>query len=222
MTEHDLHEPLRRLAETAPAPAPGLAGEVVERGRTARRRRLGGVTVAGAAVAAAMVVLVPLFGSGSGGERGAEPPVVTDPTTTTEPPPPPEPSARMKVAAAAIDALLRDGYPAAHSLSMKESICVRKMPLRSRNCTALTKAEMADLEWLLDYQIRWVDRAPRDFGPRAPYVGITALRNVDASGGSVFVTALAGGLDCLGSSYHVNIYPDRQPVAAAGRVSLIC
>ncbi|MDQ3664200.1 MAG: hypothetical protein M3353_06010 [Actinomycetota bacterium] len=219
MTEHDLHDPLRRLAETAPAPAPGLAGYVVERGRTARRRHLAAVTVAGAAVVAALVVLVPVLGSGST-DQGAEPPVVTNPTTTTEPPPP-EPSARMKVAAAGVRELLREEYPSEKALLVRNGVCeqYRGDP---NGCTDLTKMEMTDLERLLSaYSITWVDRSPRDLEGRL-YVEISELKDVSADGGSVFAWALAGAHNCVGWAYDVTLRPDAAPVSTSDGIVVVC
>ena len=222
MTDHDLHDPLRRLAETAPAPAPGLAGDVVERGRTTRRRRLGGVAVAGAAAVAALVVLVPVLGSGST-DQVAEPPVATDPTPTTEPPLPSEASARMKVAAAGMRALLEGSYPTENRIWVKDYVCERdRFTDRHTRCAILIDTEKADLEQLLPmYSIMWVDQFPRDLKGR-PYVQVSGLENVDAGGGSVYVSAVRGGLDCAGAPYEVRIRQNGTPVAEQGNEFLIC
>jgi len=214
MTEHDLHDPLRRLAETAPAPAPGLAGTILEHGRTARRRRLGGVAVAGVAAVAALVVLVPVLGSGST-DGGAEPPVVTNPTT--EPPTTPEPSLRMQVAAAGVSALLGENYPSEATLWVRDTVCARwsnNSRAAVNPCLWLTKPEMTELERLLSaYSITWVDRFPRALEGKL-YVEISELKDVSADGGSVFVWALAGGRNCAGAPYEVRLHPDGRAVAS--------
>ena len=221
MTDHDLQDPLRRLAETAPAPAPGLAGDVVERGRTARRRRLVAVAVAGAAAVAALVVLVPVLGSGST-DRGAESPVVNDPTTPTEPPPPSEPSARMQVAAAGMRELLGGSYPTEDKLWVQDRVCEQDSFSRRGECTDLTDAEQVELEQLLTtYSITWVDRFPRDIEGK-PYVQVSGLEDVSAAGGWVYVSAVRGGLDCVGAPFQVRIHQNGTPVAEQGNEFLIC
>lgn len=212
MTDHDLYEPLRRLAQSAPSPAPGLGGDIAERGRAARRRRLGAVAVAGAAAVAALVVLLPVLGSGST-DRGAESPVVNDPTTTPQPPTPDDPSARMQVAAAGVRELLREEYPSEKALLMRNGVCeqYRGDP---NGCTDLTKMELTDLERLLSgYSIIWVDRSPRDLKGRL-YVEISELKDVSADGGSVFAWALAGARNCAGTGYDVTLSPDGRAVAS--------
>lgn len=232
MTEHDLHEPLRRLAQTAPAPAPGLAGDVVERGRTARRRRLGAVTVAGAAAVAALVVLVPLLGTGDA-DQGAEP-VASDPTTSTEPPPSPEPSDRMQVAAAGMRALLRENYPSEGRLWVRDSVCARWNDFTddSGECTDLVAADRTELERLLPiYSIAWVEDGrrpdgshyPGGFGkPHPPYVEVSELQDVSAEGGSVFVWVIRDGLDCAGGRYSVTLNRGSAPDAVQGEVQVVC
>lgn len=222
MTEHDLHDPLRRLAETAPAPPPGLASDVVERGRTARRRRLGAVAAAGAAAVAALVVLVPVLGSGST-DRDAEPPVASDTTTPTEPPPRHEPSARMQVVAAGMRELLRENYPSETRLWVRDSVCERWDDFTddSGKCTDRAAADMAELERLLPtYSIVWVedDRAPDGARPSGlgeahpPYVEVAELEDVSEDGGSVFVWAIVGGLNCAGSEYDVTLREAGPPL----------
>lgn len=218
MTDHDLHEPLRRLAETAPAPAPGLAGDVVQRGRTTRRRRLGAVAVAGAAAVAALVVVVPLLGTGDA-DRGSEPPVATGSTTETEPPAPSDPSAQARVAAAAIRAQARGNYPSARVLQVRASICVRGgLGDRSSSCTAWTEQERAELARLVPaYTLRWVAKPrsgpPLNIGPDQPYVEVSRLGRVDSSGGSMLVFAVFGPRGCVGAEYDVTLDPDRADVA---------
>jgi len=228
MTEHDLAEPLRRLADTAPAPAPGLADDIVERGRTTRRRRLGGLAAAGAAAVAALVVVVPLMVSG-GDDRGSEPPVATDQPTETEPVL--GPSARMQVAAAGVRAFVDDTYPGVNVLWVRDWVCEKWTNYVGgpKGCTDFTDSEVLALERLLPaYSITWVedDRAPDGshigLDQHPPYVEISELDHVDSDGGSVFVWALRGARDCGGNLYHVTLRPDAFPVAKESGVSVIC
>ena len=138
----------------------------------------------------------------------------------------PEPSRRMQVAAAGVRTLLTGAYPSEQLIWVRESVCSGWFGSDGRNCAALTERKMAELERLLPaYKVRCgdgPDGSSPDLGPFPPRVSVSALTDADASGGSVRVLAVAGGLDCAGSEYDVTLLPHAPPRAVESGATAIC
>lgn len=127
-----------------------------------------------------------------------------------------------------MDALIDESYPGAKTLWVRDQLCESWHSSGSGDCTNLTDLQQAELVRLLPGRvIEWLenDRAPGG-GPiprwsHPPLVQVSEL-DVDATGGSAFVLAVAGVLDCAGAAYDVTLSRDSPPVAVSSGQMVIC
>lgn len=231
----DRFEPLERLAQRAPVTDPLLLAETItERGRQVVQRRRAGLSIAAAALAAGAVVMAASVGGPAAVPGGKEAPVATasESQPTTAPPPSSEPSLEVRVMATAVVEELSNSYPGAGRIWLRDSVCPQWDDWRTEadpaHCSRLDATERAAVERaLFDLRISWVADGSTPDGSRIgtdqhpPYVELSEL-SVARGGGSVFVFAIAGGLDCSGARYDVTLSPNGDDTAVPSGEMVVC
>ncbi len=231
----DRFEPLERLAQRVPAPDPLLLVETItERGRRVVQRRRAGLTTVAAALAATAVVVAVSVNGPAAVPGGTEASVATASESQPSTPPPPtrETSLEVRVMATALVEHLSNSYPDARSIWLRETVCPQWDDWRPEShpghCTALEATERAEVERALsDVNISWVaayitpDGSAMGTDQHPPYVELSELA-VAHGDGSVFVFAVAGGLNCHGARYDVTLRPNSDDSAVPSGEMVIC
>ncbi len=193
--------PLEQLAERAPMPAPGLAEDVLARGRASRRGRRVGAVLAAAGTAVTVVAGVLLL-TGPYGAR---------PDSPAAPPSGLPDRARVEIAVAGITELVDGiGLFTPKRLLLSDRVCSadRRGAQQAVACYTWTRAEEKQLVSRLSdvAPTRIVSHRNRGTGEGTVRIELTALRQ-SFDVGSVHVRAFIG-LDgrqgsCPGNTYQV-------------------
>ncbi|MDQ3415583.1 MAG: hypothetical protein M3467_09105 [Actinomycetota bacterium] len=206
-------EPLERLAERAPMPAPGLADEVLAHGRADRRVRGMGAVLAAAATAVAVVAGVLVLTDSPAARPRPEPSIAAPSQSAESPTAGSSASDRVGIAVAGVRALTRainEGRP--RRLLVSDETCARQrggVQNEGGNCDPWSRGERKQLKSSLSTiaPTRFVSTIRTQLSDGTLMLSIDGLRHPEPASGRVAVFALIG-LDapfdsCQGSGYQL-------------------